>query len=358
MRSNMKEQLLSLVNELKSDSRLASFDEAATKQIVLLRVLSLLGWNVYNIDEVKPEYSVGGQKVDYALRHSNTNKVFIEVKKVGEDLEKHREQLLNYSFKEGVKLSVLTGGISWWFYLPLHEGSWEQRKFYTIEIYDQETEEIVDRLIDYLGKENVCSGKAVQNAESVYKSKQRQYAMIDALPEAWNKIITEPDELLIDLIADETEKICGYKPDNLIVEGFISSHIGKAQVPTTALSRETPVSGKPTFGKLANYTSKSVIAFSFKNTRYEVIYWIDVLIKVCNLMHSLHQKNYEWILQLRGRKKPYFTKNLHELRVPQQIEGTDIFMETNLSANQIVKTCLIVISLFGYSEKDFGVELR
>jgi len=354
----MKEQLLSLVNELKSDSRLASFDEAATKQIVLLRVLSLLGWNIYNIDEVKPEYSVGGQKVDYALRHSNTNKVFIEVKKIGEDLERHREQLLNYSFKEGVKLSVLTGGISWWFYLPLHEGSWEQRKFYTIEIYDQETEEIVDRLIDYLGKENVCSGKAVQNAESVYRSKQRQYAMIDALPAAWNKIITEPDEFLIELIADGTEKICGYKPDNSIIESFISSHIVKAPVPTTKPKEETPVSSKPTFGKLANYTGKSVIAYSFENTRYEVVYWIDVLIKVCNLMHSLHRKNFEWILQLRGRRRPYFSKNLHELRVPQQIEGTDIFMETNLNANSIVRTCLVVISLFGYSEKDFGVEVR
>ena len=128
----MKEKLLQLIQQLKLDKRLVSFDEASTKQAVILRILSLIGWDTFNIDEVVPEYSIGGKKVDFSLRHSNANKTFIEVKKIGEDLEKHQEQLLNYSFQEGVKLSILTNGITWWFYLPLHEGSWEQRKFYTI----------------------------------------------------------------------------------------------------------------------------------------------------------------------------------------------------------------------------------
>ena len=98
----MRERLLPFVEQLKSDGRIASFDEAATKQTVLLRILSLLGWDTYNIDEVIPEYSVSTQRVDYALRHSNVNKAFIEVKKVGEDLEKHQEQLLNYSFNSSL----------------------------------------------------------------------------------------------------------------------------------------------------------------------------------------------------------------------------------------------------------------
>ncbi len=236
----MEEELLSLVKQLKSDRRLASFDEAATKQIVLLRILSLLGWDIYNIDEVMPEYSVGSQRVDYALRHSNANKVFIEVKKVGEDLERHQEQLLNYSFKEGVSLAILTNGISWRFYLPLHEGSWEQRKFYTVEIYDQNSEDIVGRFLDYLAKEKVYSGGHIQNAEAVYKSRQKEYQFRDTLPKAWNKLISEPDELLVELIADATEKLCGYKPDNSVVEFFISSNITGGRV-----SAETRIAKEP-----------------------------------------------------------------------------------------------------------------
>ncbi|GAI49706.1 unnamed protein product, partial [marine sediment metagenome] len=199
---------------------LDSFDEAATKQAVILRILSLVGWDAYDIDEVKPEYPVGNSKVDYSLRYSNTNKVFIEVKRVGEELEKHQEQLLNYSFKEGVQLPILTNGVAWWFYLPLHEGSWEQRKFYTIEIYDQAPEEIVNRLVDYLSKENVVTGVAVQTAESIYRSRQKDNLIVDTIPKAWNRIISEPDELLIELIAEHTEKLCGYKPENSRIENF------------------------------------------------------------------------------------------------------------------------------------------
>ncbi|MGB6874027.1 MAG: restriction endonuclease subunit R [Dehalococcoidia bacterium] len=351
----MEEELLSLVEQLKSDRRLASFDEAATKQIVLLRILSLLGWDIYNIDEVMPEYSVGSQRVDYALRHSNANKVFIEVKRVGEDLERHQEQLLNYSFKEGVSLAILTNGMSWRFYLPLHEGSWEQRKFYTVEIYDQKSEDIVSRFLDYLAKENVYSGKYIQNAEAVYKSRQREYLVRDTLPKAWDKLISEPDDLLIELIADATEKLCGYKPDNSVVEHFISSNIAGGQVPTEVRIAKEPIR-KTTITKLGSYIGKSVTAFIFKNTRYEVRYWIEVLSQICKLTYNLHRSSFESVLQLRGSKRPYFTRNPNELRVPQQIEDSDIFMETNLSSVQIVRISVNVILLFGYSEKDLIIE--
>jgi len=354
----MKEKLLQLVEQLKSDRRFVSFNEAATKQAVILRILSLVGWDTFNIDEVVPEYSIAGKKVDFSLRHSNTNKTFIEVKKIGEDLEKHQEQLLNYSFQEGVKLSILTNGITWWFYLPLHEGSWEQRKFYTIEIYDQDAEEIAGRFIDYLAKENVVSGKAITNAEAIYKSRQKGYLIKETLPKAWNKLISEPDELLIDLIAENTEKLCGHKPDHSTVEDFISANISKIEVfhrPKIERKLRPPIR-KVGVGKIESYIGKSVTAFIFKNTRYEVRFWKDILIQICNLMSSIHRNNFERVLSLQGRKRPYFTKNANELRIPEKIEGTEIFVEINLSANSIVKMCLDVLSLFGYSEEDFNIE--
>ena len=354
----MSEKLLQLINQLKSDKRLVSFDEASTKQAVILRILSLIGWDTFNIDEVVPEYSIAGKKVDFSLRHSNANKTFIEVKKIGEDLEKHQEQLLNYSFQEGVKLSILTNGITWWFYLPLHEGSWEQRKFYTIEIYDQNAEEIVGRFIDYLAKENVISGKAITNAEAIYESRQKKYLIKETLPKAWNKLISEPDELLIDLIAESTEKLCGYKPDHSTVEDFISANLSEIEIShRPGIERKVDLPRrKVSTGKIESYIGKSVTAFTFKNTRYEVRFWKDILIKICNLMNSIHRNDFERVLSLQGRKRPYFTKNANELRIPEKIEGTDIFVEINLSANSIVKMCVDVLLLFGYSEKDFHIE--
>jgi hypothetical protein len=112
----LKEKLLEFIRGIQSDRRLISLDEAATKQGVILKILSYLGWDPFNIDEIHPEFPVGTGRVDFALRHNNYNKVFIEVKKVGEDLERHQEQILNYSFKHGVKIAILTSGITWWFY--------------------------------------------------------------------------------------------------------------------------------------------------------------------------------------------------------------------------------------------------
>jgi hypothetical protein len=221
----MKESLLSLVKSLKADKRIKSYDEAATKQIIILRVLSLLGWDIYNYDEVEPEHVVEKTKVDYLLKYASRAQVFIEVKRIGEPLDRHQEQLLKYSFKEGVTLAILSNGVTWWFYLPLLTGSWEQRKFFSIDVNDQTPEEIASRLIDYLSRDNVVTGKAVENAKAVHNTRQREYEISKTLPKAWQKMIAEPDISLIELISDNTEKMCGFRPENIIVKNFISSFL-------------------------------------------------------------------------------------------------------------------------------------
>jgi hypothetical protein len=63
-----------------------------------------------------------------------------------------------------------------------------------------------------------------------------------------------------------------------------------------------------------------------------------------------HLKDFDKVLSLKGRKRPYFTKSSDELRNPEKIKGTDIFVETNLSSNAIVNLCEEVSSLFGYKD--------
>jgi predicted type IV restriction endonuclease len=75
----MHEKLVSFVDTLKADGRITSFDEAATKQAVIAKLLTLLGWDFFDIDEVKPEFAVGSKRVDFSLRHNHSNKVFIRL---------------------------------------------------------------------------------------------------------------------------------------------------------------------------------------------------------------------------------------------------------------------------------------
>ena len=210
------------VERIKSSVSLRTLDESATKQGVVLRLLNLAGWDTFDVSEVVPGYTVGNRRVDYALRPGSPDAVFIEVKRPGENLDRHQQQLLEYCFQEGVKLAVLTNGWTWWLYLPLQARGWEQRRFLTIDL-DAQAPAVVERMfLDYLSLERVGSGQAVNDAEDLVESPQRAEIIGKAIADAWNHIVETADELLVDLIAETAERICGFKPEPELVEQFLS----------------------------------------------------------------------------------------------------------------------------------------
>ncbi|MCD6371755.1 MAG: hypothetical protein J7L39_03490 [Candidatus Aenigmarchaeota archaeon] len=161
----MPEQLRKFIESIRINSEIAAFDEIKTKQGIILPILQYLNWNIFDTDEVYPEYYISAyrDRVDYNLRIGGNNKVFIEVKRVKDSLEEET-QLCDYANHEDVKLAIFTNGISWEFFLPRSEGTWEQRKFYTIDIYQQDLDSIVSKFSDFLERENLESGKAIENA--------------------------------------------------------------------------------------------------------------------------------------------------------------------------------------------------
>ncbi|MCX7831436.1 MAG: type I restriction endonuclease, partial [Actinobacteria bacterium] len=223
----IKQDLIKFITDLRSNKYLSNFDEAKTKQSIVQRLFDLLDWNIFDPNEVIPEYTpINGIKneklrVDYALKHNNELKAFIEVKKIGEDLKNHEEQLINYSYREGVDLAVLTNGIVWWFYLPLAKGSWQERKFRSIDLLTYDLDFIANNFIDLLYKENVISGKARLRAKSILDEKRKRVKIEESLPKAWEEVLTNPDEILIKLLVERTKQICGETPDFETVRNFI-----------------------------------------------------------------------------------------------------------------------------------------
>ncbi len=350
----LKQRLLVRIEKLQAPKRLTAFDEASTKQAVILPLLADLGWDTSDVDQVKPEHSVGGMKVDYALRVDQTSKAFLEVKRVEEDLEGHQEQLLNYAFKEGVRLAVLTNGLTWWFYLPLREGSWEQRRFYAIDFDKQESEDITTRLIEFLSYQVISSGEAYANAEKAYEYAQRNAVISKTLSEAWNRIISAADETLLELISDMTESLCGYKPDSEVLDTFLARHRDQFLLPVE-VGRKIP-KGKPRPRiRSESYTGRSVSDFRFLGQEYKIRSWKELLLQLSEIVITRHKDEANEVLALRGSKRPYYTRNANELRSPKKIPGTDIFVEANLSSNSIVRLCLSLIALFGYSDSDLSL---
>ena len=229
----LPDRLTQVIADLQTDTELGSLSEVDISQSVRM-VLRVLGWDTDNRREVKQEYVVGNQRVDYALFTGGAEQVFVEVKKGGEPLEHHQEQLLQYAFKENIRLALLTNGTVWWFYLPRLDVNWEQRRFATISLDEQDKAEIVSVLADVLSKENVENGSALQNADRLYKQMQRQNEVSKRLPDAWNQLIDEFDERIVALLQEKTGELCEHKPYEHEVREFLEAHREDLRIRPTA----------------------------------------------------------------------------------------------------------------------------
>ena len=351
----MSDKLFKVIEGLQSDESLNSLSEADISLGVVLRILDALSWSTYDRREVSPEYSVENRWVDYALLIGNTPQVFIEVKKGGEPLEKHQEQLLSYAFRQGVKVAILTNGVTWWFYLSLRAVSWEQRKFTTVELDTQDKTEIAQKLVDLLGRENVKSGKAVQKAEVLYKKHQ----ISAILPEAWNQLVSEPDGLIVARLAEKTGELCGHEPDENEVEQFLSAHLQEIKIkrPPTEI-KPIPPDGPKYSGSMKG---KKPTAFTFNGTRYEVTSWSSMLVELCEVVHNEQGSRFEEVLSLKSAKRGKmldFSGKQSDFKQAGQINRTGIFVNTCKNADQVVQTAENLISHFKYDKNTFNIDVQ
>ena len=99
--------------------------EEATKQALVLPMLDALGYNIWNPDEVCPEYQADfpmkklGQreKVDLAVFVSGVPRIYVEVKALDCGLEGHSGQLARYfNATQPVSLALLTNGLEYQFF--------------------------------------------------------------------------------------------------------------------------------------------------------------------------------------------------------------------------------------------------
>jgi predicted type IV restriction endonuclease len=91
-------------------------NEAAVSQGIILRLLSRLGWQIFDASHVWPEYALGGGRVDYALCCPPSRPVIlIESKDVGRALGAE-QQLFQYAFHQGIPMAILTDGQEWSFF--------------------------------------------------------------------------------------------------------------------------------------------------------------------------------------------------------------------------------------------------
>ena len=98
-------------------------NEEGTKHSMILPLIQLLGYNVFDPKEVVPEVDCdirgGGDKVDYVIQHNGEHLILMECKHWTKDLDYYVSQLQGYFVGSRAHFAVLTNGIEYRFYADL-----------------------------------------------------------------------------------------------------------------------------------------------------------------------------------------------------------------------------------------------
>ena len=128
--------------------------EEATKNSMIMPLIQLLGYNVFDPLEVTPEYvaDIGtkkGEKVDYAILKDGQPIILFECKKAGDELRiNHAGQLFRYFHVTSVRFGVLTNGIEYKFFSDLEQpNKMDEKPFFEFNLL-----EFKERDVDELKK--------------------------------------------------------------------------------------------------------------------------------------------------------------------------------------------------------------
>ena len=210
--TDQSQDMIELLRDIETrlDSR-SYANEAAVREGIVVPLLRALGWNTFDPEQVRPEHPNPAGRIDYALmQRGGRPAVLIEVKAVGRSLDGDR-QLFGYCFEEGVPLAVLTDGRSWNFYLPAGVGRIDERRIHSLQLTDRSAEEAERMLVRYLARDRVLDRSAFAAAREDHEKAINSREAVAALPAAWQALVAEENELIIEALQDKVEAISGFR---------------------------------------------------------------------------------------------------------------------------------------------------
>ena len=333
---------------------LQSFNESQTRQFVIDRLLTSLGWNLFSPQEVQPEYKVGNAIVGYALCPGTPDAVFVETKRPGVNLEKNFRRLLIYCAQQNVNLGILTDGRFWWLFLPRYDGppesgglTWLEKRFAEVDIVGQRPRDVQKAFLDFLDKDKVTSGEAVALGQSRIDEREERTKADKGMIEAWNNIVSSPDDELIKLLTKKTNEVCGVNPSLPSVKKFFQQQGSKIKASSAPPAHASPLSVAPSRGG-------NRVSWAFGGESAESRNWRSALIEFCELIRDRHPQDFERVLDVKGNKYSYFSRSESDLKGPKPIGDSGYFVATNHGQNQMITICNKVAMCFGYPHDSFS----
>ena len=202
----------------------------------------------------------------------------------------------------------------------------------------------------YLTKDRVSNGQAARSAERALRDSNREAVDRRAVIQGWRQVVGGLDEGLIELVATAAEQRAGYRPDNRLVRRVLAENRAALLAPGT----EASAGSGPGGGGLRSIPS----SFTLDSETRNVTSWSGLLVGVCLMMRDSHPGDFERILEIRGRKLPYFSRAAGELNLPRPIGDTGIFASCHGTGALIAGRARRVVEHFGHSAGSLVIQLR
>ena len=103
-------------------------------------------------------------------------------------------------------------------------------------------------------------------------------------------------------------------------------------------------------------THTKVRGFKLEDRSYEANSHIDVFRQVLQIIFREFPGEEHKLLSIPCRKRKYFSKHFDDLRMPEQVPGTDIYFETNENAKSLQVRCETVLKLYGMDYLSFEID--
>ncbi|MBD5237721.1 MAG: hypothetical protein HDS62_09405 [Bacteroidales bacterium] len=165
----MKENILSLAEKIRTLKPKVKSEEA-TKQSMVLPLLQILGYDIFNPEEVIPEVpcdiSGKGDKVDYAISLNDEHMILIECKECHQNIYSHVNQMKKYFVASDARIAVLTNGIDYLFFTDHDKAHiMDEKPYYSINILDLSDEDIT--FLSDFSKSHFNPDRVLSNANDV-----------------------------------------------------------------------------------------------------------------------------------------------------------------------------------------------
>ena len=324
---------------------------------VVLRLLNAAGWDVFDISEVVPDYPTGNGRVDFALVAAAsrgtgspaTSQVLLEVKPFGEKLDGARSErrLVAQCSRVGAPLAVLTNGRRWLllFQAPDYRGN--GHRFCELDLAES-PEAAAEELHRYLSRDRVASGQAARSAERTLRDRTRDTVTRQAVLDGWQQVVLGLQDGLVELIATAAEQRTGYRPEVRQVRRVLTE--SRAELLSTVEDQVGPSSA----GRGSSRRRPG--SFTFLSETQSVSSWPDLLVQVCLLMRRQHPDDFEKVLEVRGRERPYFSRSAEDLYVPKPVGDSEIYASCQGAGSLIEQRAKRVVELFGYPADSLAVK--